>query len=64
MPSEITIIVHGKAAVLGPAHGDFAALNELYGPPWWQDVLEDGGGVYLRVNADRMFVWAQDTAKW
>ncbi|SFJ17123.1 Pyridoxamine 5'-phosphate oxidase [Amycolatopsis sacchari] len=64
VPSEIAIIVHGKASVLGPDHGDFAALNELYGPPWWQDVLEDGGGVYLRVSAERMFVWAQDTAQW
>jgi hypothetical protein len=61
--SHVAIIVHGTVTILQPEHPDSAELNELYRASWWRSVRETGDGVYLRIEAERMFAWAQDPAQ-
>jgi hypothetical protein len=61
--NHVAIIVHGTASVLQPGHPDSAALDELYRAAWWRSVRQTGDGVYLRVEAERLFAWAQDPAQ-
>ncbi|WP_158888221.1 pyridoxamine 5'-phosphate oxidase family protein [Amycolatopsis anabasis] len=61
---DIAIIVHGTASALDIDHADSGELDRLYPARWWTEVRARGGGVFLRVTADRMFAWAQDPAKY
>lgn len=61
IPGEIAIIVHGTATVLD---ADSVELDKFYDASWWRPVREQGRGVYLRIEADRMFAWAGDTTKY
>lgn len=61
--SHVAIIVHGTVTVLRPEHPDSAELDALYQASWWRSVRERGDGVYLRVEAERLFAWAEDPAQ-
>lgn len=59
----VAITVHGTASILRPGHAHFADLDELYSAQWWREIREQDDGLYLRVNADRIFAWAEDPAQ-
>ncbi len=53
--NELAIVAHGRAGILGQDHPDFPALEEAFGG----SVLDWGEGVYLRVEAGRLFTFAR-----
>ena len=57
---EVAIIAHGVAALVGPAHPDFAPLNAHYQAAWFQQLCERGDGVYVRLDARALFTYARD----
>jgi hypothetical protein len=56
----IAIVVHGTTSILRPGHTHFADLDDLYRAAWWREARQQNDGLYLRVNAERMFAWAAD----
>jgi hypothetical protein len=60
---ELAITVHGRAEPVDVSAGDFRqALLDIYIPRYgesWADVL-DGGAIYWRIEAERMFTYAMD----
>ena len=59
--NDLAVIVHGRATILDAAHPDFAALDELQVQCGGGSVTGwSGDGVYLRVEAERMFTYARE----
>jgi hypothetical protein len=60
---ELAITVHGRAEPVDVSAGDFRqALLDIYVPRYgesWADML-DGGAIYWRIEAERMFTYAMD----
>ena len=56
------MIVHGTATIIDGEHPDFATLDTLYQAGWWQPVREQGNSVFLRIEANALYAWAQDPA--
>src|SRR5205085_9415579 len=59
---ELAVTVHGRAVPVDISEGGFRqALLDVYvpryGPDWESDML-DGGAVYARIEADKMFAFA------
>jgi hypothetical protein len=59
--NDLAVIVHGRATILDAAHPDFAELDELQMQCGGGSVTGwSGDGVYLRVEAERMFTYARE----
>jgi hypothetical protein len=59
--NSVAVIVHGRAAVLSDDDPDFGALDVFHdGGSWWRDLRAKRAGVYLRVDAERVYSWAAD----
>ena len=58
---SVAVIVHGRAAVLSEVDPDFGALDVFHdGGTWWRELRAKRAGVYLRVDAERVYSWAAD----
>ena len=60
---ELAITVHGRAALVDVSTdiGFRRALLDIYVPrygPQWENNMLDGGALYARIDADRMFTFA------
>jgi pyridoxine/pyridoxamine 5'-phosphate oxidase len=60
--TTLAILVHGVASLIAPAHPDFAILEELQAASGASSVLTWGEGVYLRVEPEAMYTYAENTA--
>jgi hypothetical protein len=59
--NSIAIIVHGRATILTATDPDFGALEALHdGGDWWRKLRGTDSGVYLRIDAERVYSWAAD----
>lgn len=56
---DLAVIVHGRAEILGPEHADFPALEELFRESNAESVLDWGEGVYVRVEAEKLYTFAR-----
>ena len=56
---DLAIIAHGKAGVLRPGDPVFSALEEVFLESAGRSVLQWGEGVYLRVEAERLYTFAR-----
>ena len=56
---DLAVIVHGKAEVLGPDHPDFPILEGTFQESGGGSVLEWGEGVYVRVEAAKLYTFAR-----
>ena len=58
---SVAVIVHGRAVVLSEVDPDFGALDVFHdGGTWWRELRAKRAGVYLRVDAERVYSWAAD----
>ena len=57
--NNLAIIVHGRAVVIDPGHPDFGALEEVFRETGGGSVLEWGEGLYLRVEAEKLYTFAR-----
>jgi len=57
--ANLAVVVHGRAEVLGPDHTDFPALEETFGGAGGGSVLEWREGVYVRVEAEKLYTFAR-----
>ena len=57
--SDLAIIVHGEASVLAQDHPDFEALEDVFRESGGGSVLDWGEGVYLRVEAEKLYTFAR-----
>ena len=58
---SVAVIVHGRAVVLSEVDPDFGALDAFHdGGTWWRELRAKRAGVYLRVDAERVYSWAAD----
>ena len=57
--NDLAIIAHGRATVLSPDHPDFGTLEEVFVASGGEGVLNWGEGVYLRVEAERLYTFAR-----
>lgn len=57
--NDLAIIAHGKAGVLRPDHPDFPVLEEILRESGGGSVLEWGEGVYVRVEAEKLYTFAR-----
>lgn len=60
---HVAIIVHGTAGALSSDHPDCAALDDFYQPSWWRRLRDQGEGVYLKVDAERVFAWGREMSR-
>lgn len=56
---DLAVIVHGRAEVLGPDHADFQTLERLFRESGGESVLDWGEGVYVRVEAEKLYTFAR-----
>ncbi len=56
---DLAVIVHGKAEVLDQDHPDFPPLEEALRRSGGGSVLQWGEGVYLRVEAEKLYTFAR-----
>jgi uncharacterized pyridoxamine 5'-phosphate oxidase family protein len=65
LPGEhLAVTVHGRATLV-PVEGAFRqTLLDIYMPQYGDDYVEimDGGALYARIDADRMFTFSMPTA--
>ncbi len=63
--TDLAVIAHGRATILDAAHPHFAELDALHvqsggtSPREWS-----GDGVYLRLEAERMFTYAREPGRY
>ena len=57
--NDLAFIVHGRAEVLGRDHPDFPLLEEVFREFGGGSVLDWGEGVYLRVEAEKLFTFVR-----
>jgi Pyridoxamine 5'-phosphate oxidase len=63
--TDLAVIAHGSATIIDAAHPDFAELDELQVQSGGGSVREwSGDGVYLRVDADRVFTYAREPERY
>ena len=56
---DLAVIVHGRAEVLGLDHTDFPPLEQLFRESGGGSVLDWGEGVYVRVEAGKLYTFAR-----
>ncbi len=56
--NDLAIIAHGTALVVNPGHPDFGALEEVFRELGGGSVLDWGEGVYLRIEAQKLYTFA------
>ena len=57
---ELAVTVHGRATIVDASEGEFRqALLDLYLPRYGDEYLKilDGGSLYARIDAERMFTY-------
>ena len=59
-PNVIAVIVHGRAEIISPGVPEFEELEISEQEKWWHALRDKGQGVYLRIEPERMFAWAED----
>ena len=51
-------IAHGQALLLRPAERVFSEVDRLHRAAWWDLLRQEGRGVYIGVEAKRLYAWA------
>ena len=59
----LAIIVHGTATVIAPDHPEFAAVDEVHREVLKKSILDFGEGVFLRVDAKRIYSFVREPEK-
>jgi pyridoxine/pyridoxamine 5'-phosphate oxidase len=60
--TALAILVHGAASLIAPAHPDFTTLEELQVASGGSSATTWGEGIYLRIEPDVMYTYAENTA--